>query len=104
MPAVDRTQSLRLAIKADLPANRRGQVRDQRKLMVVTGGVSLYTGQGLFCKARRLRLFAQQQLTGAVQIFNTSPNTVTRGKLQRGFGQVAVEDLTRQQRPVSAPE
>src|SRR5882672_9317366 len=93
MPAINRCERIRLAIKGDLPADGRGEIWDERKLMIVARGISLYARQGLFFKSKRLRLFAQQQLAGAIQVFNASPNTVARGKVQRGFGQIAVKDF-----------
>src|SRR6478609_451510 len=104
MLRVNGREKIWLAIKRYLSAQRGCETWNHGKVVVVSSGVSLNAGKKLLVEARRLRLLAQQQFTGAIDIFNSCPYMVVLGKLQCGFGQVTVRDLPALQYAIAAPQ
>src|SRR5262249_36394076 len=82
MPSVQRRQEIRRAIERHLRAQGRGHAREEVKIVVVAKRVRLHAGQETLLKSRRLRLLAQEQFIGPVNVFQAAPDALIACKPQ----------------------
>src|SRR5579871_5822397 len=103
MLSINRSEKIRLAIKAYLTAQGRGKTGNEREVVIISHGVGLYARKKLFVESWRLSLLPQQQLIGPVHVFNSAPDIVALVKLKCGFREVAVEPHSGFKHAISAP-
>src|SRR5215467_13273928 len=95
MPAVDGIEERGLAVPGYLSTQSRGPTRYQVKIVIVSRGVGLNASKEPLLESGGLGLAGQQQFVGAVHVLDPSPHMFSRGKLQGGLHQVAVEVFAR---------
>src|SRR5712671_5319957 len=93
MLSVNRRKKIRFAIERHLRAQSGCETGDQRKVVIIAHGISLYSSKKSFVESWRFCLLPQQQFASAVRAFDSRPHVVVLGKLQCRFRQVAVSDL-----------
>src|SRR5215475_15616405 len=104
MLSVNRREEIRLAVKGNLPSESGSHPGNPMKVVIIAQGVSLHARQEALGKSRRLRLFAEQQLVGAIDILDPRPHSLNIGEAQSRFGKVAVEILAGRQEMISSPD
>src|SRR5271155_3619400 len=90
--SIYRLQARAWCVDRRLRADGGFPVRQYFEVTVVAEGVGLDATCWFFLKTRRLRVFAEQQLSGAVYIFHPRPDVILFSEAQRRFEKVAVLD------------